>query len=24
MWICGIHHIRETIPFPRLLGRMYP
>ncbi len=23
-WICGIHHIRETIPFPRLLGRMYP
>ena len=24
MWICGIQHIRETIPFPRLLGRMYP
>jgi len=24
MWICGVHHIRETIPFPRLLGRMYP
>jgi asparaginyl-tRNA synthetase len=24
MWICGLHHIRETIPFPRLLGRMYP
>jgi len=24
MWICGIHHIRETIPFPRLLGRIYP
>jgi len=23
-WICGLHHIRETIPFPRLLGRMYP
>jgi asparaginyl-tRNA synthetase len=23
-WICGIDHIRETIPFPRLLGRMYP
>ena len=23
-WICGIHHIRETIPFPRTLGRMYP
>jgi asparaginyl-tRNA synthetase len=24
MWICGVQHIRETIPFPRLLGRMYP
>ncbi len=24
MWICGLSHIRETIPFPRLLGRMYP
>jgi asparaginyl-tRNA synthetase len=24
MWICGLQHIRETIPFPRLLGRMYP
>jgi asparaginyl-tRNA synthetase len=24
VWICGLHHIRETIPFPRLLGRMYP
>lgn len=23
-WICGRAHIRETIPFPRLLGRMYP
>ncbi len=23
-WICGIHHIRETIPFPRTLGRIYP
>jgi len=23
-WICGLHHIRETIPFPRLLGRIYP
>ena len=23
-WICGVRHIRETIPFPRLLGRMYP
>ncbi len=24
MWLCGLQHIRETIPFPRLLGRMYP
>ncbi len=23
-WVCGIHHIRETIPFPRTLGRIYP
>lgn len=23
-WICGIHHVRETIPFPRLYGRAYP
>lgn len=23
-WICGVHHIRETIPFPRLLNRMTP
>ncbi len=23
-WICGIRHIRETIPFPRMLGRIYP
>jgi asparaginyl-tRNA synthetase len=23
-WICGIPHIRETIPFPRMYGRMYP
>ncbi len=23
-WICGVHHIRETIPFPRTLGRIYP
>jgi asparaginyl-tRNA synthetase len=19
-WICGLHHVRETIPFPRLMG----
>ena len=23
-WICGISHIRETIPFPRQLNRLYP
>ncbi len=23
-WICGIPHIRETIPFPRQLNRLYP
>jgi asparaginyl-tRNA synthetase len=23
-WLCGIKHIRETIPFPRLLSRIYP
>jgi asparaginyl-tRNA synthetase len=23
-WICGLQHVRETIPFPRLYGRSYP
>ncbi len=23
-WIAGIHHIREAIPFPRLLEKIYP
>jgi asparaginyl-tRNA synthetase len=23
-WICGLEHVRETIPFPRTLHRMYP
>jgi asparaginyl-tRNA synthetase len=23
-WICGVDHVRETIPFPRLLNRMTP
>ena len=23
-WICGIPHIRETVPFPRLMHRLYP
>ena len=23
-WICGIHHIRETVPFPRTIDRLSP
>ncbi|MCB0377652.1 MAG: asparagine--tRNA ligase [Bdellovibrionales bacterium] len=23
-WICGLPHVRETIPFPRLYGRLHP
>jgi len=23
-WLCGLHHVRETIPFPRLIDRIYP
>jgi len=23
-WICGLEHIRETIPFPRMLEKIYP
>lgn len=23
-WMCGVKHIRETIPFPRLISRIYP
>ena len=23
-WICGLPHVRETIPFPRMLQRLYP
>ncbi len=23
-WVCGIKHVRETIPFPRMLERVYP
>jgi asparaginyl-tRNA synthetase len=23
-WICGVEHIREVIPFPRMLYRVYP
>ena len=22
-WICGLEHVRETIPFPRMLNRLY-
>jgi asparaginyl-tRNA synthetase len=23
-WICGLDHVRETIPFARTLHRIYP
>ena len=23
-WICGIHHLREAIPYPRTMKRIYP
>jgi len=23
-WLCGLHHVRESIPFPRTLQRIYP
>ena len=23
-WICGLHHVRETIPFARLIERLTP
>jgi len=23
-WICGLPHLRETIPFARLINRIYP
>ena len=23
-WICGLHHVRETIPFPRMMERLTP
>lgn len=23
-WICGLKHVRETIPFPRMLEKIYP
>jgi asparaginyl-tRNA synthetase len=23
-WVSGVHHLRETIPYPRMLNRIYP
>ncbi len=23
-WLCGLKHVRETIPFPRMLNRLHP
>jgi asparaginyl-tRNA synthetase len=23
-WICGLEHVRETVPYPRMLYRLYP
>ena len=23
-WLCGLSHVRETIPFPRMMGRLSP
>lgn len=23
-WVCGLHHVRETIPFPRMITRLNP
>ncbi len=23
-WVCGLDHVRETIPFPRMLYKLYP
>ncbi len=23
-WMCGLHHVRETIPFPRMMERLSP
>jgi asparaginyl-tRNA synthetase len=23
-WLCGLHHVREAIPFPRMLERVTP
>jgi len=23
-WICGTHHVREAVPFPRMMERLEP
>jgi len=23
-WLCGLQHVRETIPYPRMMNRLYP
>jgi asparaginyl-tRNA synthetase len=23
-WLCGVHHLREAVPYPRMLNRIYP
>ena len=23
-WVCGLKHLRETIPYPRMLNKIYP
>jgi asparaginyl-tRNA synthetase len=23
-WMCGVEHVRETIPFPRMIYRLSP
>ena len=23
-WICGLHHVREALPFPRMMERLEP
>jgi asparaginyl-tRNA synthetase len=23
-WVTGIHHLRETIPYPRMINRLTP
>ena len=23
-WVCGLQHVRETIPFPRMMDKIHP